>query len=387
MLKNLLLYTKHQNSETIWTKKPKPTDCTKQVFAIKVKNALDKAQSCPQPYALKDKECHDYCGADPIEENILDSDEIMVDVGESHISYVFVEHKDFYKTADMSDFAPDEGEVSLFTPPEWHSDTDKVASEERTIFYGLQMNRKNTGGMYSTTKDGSANGSIRFGKFEEEGSSNIVPLTFFVEFHDGCIDESGWRETSMTNVIGQQVDYSGTVQRYQYKSKDASGLSSVELVANSDGDLYELINIKQNKFHGDYCEDDTNESNNYYTTGEISFGPNDVAEPDKVYRFSIAAVLNVHATRSDLLYNENMVDFQNKFYKNLDSGAKQPFQQYVYDKEQEAVVTVAYARTIDANVGANINNANDNNRFSAPLLVCRSHFKVCTKDGTEEEEE
>jgi len=369
-------------------KKPKPTDCTKQVFAIKVKNALDNEQTCPQPYELKDKECHDYCGADPIEENILDADEIMVDAGETHITYVFAEHKDFYKVADMSDFAPDEGEVSLFTPPEWHTDTDKVAGKKRTIFHSLKMTSKNSGGMYSSTKDGSANGSIRFGKYEEDDEDNIVPLTFFVEFHDGCIDESGWRETSMTNVIGKQVDYSGTVQRYQYKSKDASGSSAVELVANSDCDLYELINKKINKFHGKNANHNTNESNNYYTTAEIAFGKDYVAETDKVYRFSVAAVLNVHATHSDLSYNENMVDFQNKFYKDVVNGVKQPFQQYVYDREQEAVVTVAYARKIDPSVGtsAKINNAGANDRFSAPLLVCRSHFKVCTKDGTEKEE-
>jgi len=363
-------------------KAPKPTDCTKQVFAIKVKNGLDKPQSCPQPYELQDKECHDYCTADPQEEISLDSDQIMVNAGDSHICYVFSDHKDFYKVSDLSDFAGDEGDITKFTPPSWSGVTAKQDVSGRQFFNALKMSNKNKG-MYTGTKDGSANESIRFGKFQENYSNSIVPLAHFVEFHDGCIDQSGFNETSVSNYIGSRVDYSGTVWRYQYQSKDASG--NLEKVPKSDCDLYELINVKQNRYHGETPDISTSVSNNYFTTAELAFGKDFVAQPDKVYRFSVATVLNVNATNNDLSFNENMVDFQKKYYPKV-NGYFQPFQKYVYDKEQEAIVTVGYARTIDNTVGDKdkIDNppTSADHRFSQPLLVCRNHFTVCTKDGT-----
>ncbi len=362
-------------------KAPKPTDCTKYVFEIKVKNGLDKEQSCPQPYILQDKECHDYCSADPTEEVILDSQEIMVNAGDSHISYVFADHKDFYKIADLSDFAHDEDNIGKFTPPSWSGITTLHDVSRRTIFEHLQMQDKGNG-MYSSIKSGNVNESIRFGKFDEDNSNQVVVLTNFVEFHDGCIDQSGTKETSVSNYIGEQIDYSGTVWRYQYAFKDSSG--SLEKVPKSDCDLYELINTKRNRFHGSKANDSSNTSNNYYTTAELAFGKNFVAEPDMVYRFSVASVLNVHATLNDMSFNENMVDFQEKFYPKISDGHYQKFQQYVYDSDQEAIVTLAYAESIDSDIGTNnnINKAITGDRFSQPLLVCRTHFKVCTKDGT-----
>ncbi len=102
-----------------------------------------------------------------------------------------------------------------------------------------------------------------------------------------------------------------------------------------------------------------------------------------VYRFSVASVLNVHATLNDISFNENMVDFQEKFYPKISDGHYQKFQLYVYDKAQEAIVTLGYAQTIDPTVGSkNKFNKDSDSRFSEPLLVCRTHFKVCTKDGT-----
>jgi hypothetical protein len=371
-------------------KAPKPTDCTKQVFEICVNNGLDKPQSCPQPYQLRDKECHDYCTANPTEELVLDSDEIFVDAGEQEIAYVFAQHSDFYKIADMSDF-DDEAKV-----PDWYTASSAntnapaigsaITPVARTIHYPLQLNHINTGDQYSSTGDGSANESVRFGKFVERDPSNIVPLAFFVEFHDGCIDSSGSRETSVSNYIGQRVDYSGTVQRYGYT---AGNNKTRTLIAKSDRDMFELINIKRNRHTSTAGDSGIDSTNNYFTTAEIKFNKNFVAEPDMVYRFSVAAVLNVHATDNDVSFNKNMVDWDNTYYDKVsgnahgsaNNGEKQPFQKYVYDVAQEAIVTQQYAK-LQGSTQSSLNNAGDAEAFSDVLLVCRTHFTVCTKDGS-----
>jgi len=364
-------------------KAPKPTDCTKQVFEICIQNGLDKPQSCPQAYQLRDKECHDYCTANPTEELVLDSDEIFVDAGEQEIAYVFAQHSDFYKLADMSDF-DDEAKV-----PDWYTggpaSGSAITGIQRTIHYPLQLNNTNHGDQYSDEKDGSANGSVRFGKFDERASSNIVPLAFFVEFHDGCIDSSGSRETSVSNYIGQRVDYSGTVPRYGYTDGNNTTKS---LIAKSDRDMFELINIKRNRHTGSSGDTAANSTNNMFTTAELKFNKDFVAEPDMVYRFSVAAVLNVHATENDVSYNKNMVDWDNTYYDNVkadahgnaNTGQKQPFQKYVYDVEQEAIVTQQYAKS-KGSTQSSLNNA-ATEAYSDVLLVCRTHFTVCTKDGS-----
>ena len=366
-------------------KPPKPADCIKHGFSIKVTNGLDKPQSCPQPYLLREIECHDYCSADPTQENIIDADDIMVEAGDTFISYVFTNHQDFYKVDDMSDVVANKDD-GLYYPPTWTGDSATgVAPEKRTIYHPLQMVNKNQG-IYSGSSDGSANNSIRFGKFDDASNTSIVPLVHYVEFHDGCIDASGTIETSVSNYIGSRVDHSGTVVRYTYKEGDNCNLVKVE---DSDRELFQLTDVKRNRYH-ETKNYQPNSTNTAYTTAELAFGKEFVAEPDMVYRFSVATVLNVHATQTDMSYNDNMVDAHEKYYPNVTVGSNkkpQPFQQYVYDSKQEAIVTLGWAQTIESTLGGL--NSGSSSRFSDPLLVCRAHFVVCTKDGElviEEEE-
>jgi len=62
------------------------------------------------------------------------------------------------------------------------------------------------------------------------------------------------------------------------------------------------------------------------------------------------------------------------------TGQKQPFQKYVYDVEQEAIVTQQYAKS-KGSTQSSLNNA-ATEAYSDVLLVCRTHFTVCTKDGS-----
>ena len=127
----------------------------------------------------------------------------------------------------------------------------------------------------------------------------------------------------------------------------------------------------------------------YYTTAELAFPPIVGAKAGEVYEFSIASVTNYQATMTDMSYNENMVCKDERFYPTIDKDhqndagldkAPQPYQKYVYDREQEAVVTLGYANNEDSNADGKTYTS----RFGKILYVCRSHYRVCVIADPEE---
>jgi len=138
----------------------------------------------------------------------------------------------------------------------------------------------------------------------------------------------------------------------------------------------------------------------YYTTAELAFTGIAEAKVGEVYEFSIASVTNYHATITDMSYNENMVCKDTQFYPrilvdhqtsaNYPTGAvvgdpklmPQPYQKYVYDRVQEAVVTLGYANSVEPLAKGN----NFTERFGKILYVCRSHYRVCVIEDPEDDE-
>jgi hypothetical protein len=156
----------------------------------------------------------------------------------------------------------------------------------------------------------------------------------------------------------------------------------------------------------------TDTANAYYATSEIDL--NDAAQIGRTYQFTVVAVSNVLASKNDMSYNKNMVDWNETFYPTIThkpdgttNGTTvdgdtdiypQPFQKYVYDASGERIVTRGYARKytgedggVDASGTILVDSANTRYNTEAQniidpgssgtLLCCRTHFKVCVTNG------
>ena len=382
---------------------PKPEDCATIPFEIKVKNTFDSDTCNPLPYRLKEIDCYDYKNTDPADatkvELNLNPNKLHVIEEKDHICYVTTDHATLY--GENGDGPKDwQDVIEGFKVPSWHphsKDTTRsdVVPANRDMSDDLSMSstKYNPKALVTSTRsnEGHAKNSIRFGKFLESDASDIVVLDYFIEFHD-CIDPSGWNEIAddaNSQALGEAIDYSGNTKCYKLKDGDNGG-QTVEVVDSH----------KRMRRLGKICRDRKRSGgeSTYYTTAELAFAGIVGAKAGEVYEFSIASVTNYQATMTDMSYNENMVCKDERFYPkiledhqtstNYPAGAvdtdpkqmPQPYQKYVYDREQEAVVTLGYANKTESAA----NGKTYTSRFGKILYVCRSHYRVCVIEDPEE---
>ena len=372
---------------------PKPDDCATLPFEIKVKNTFDSDTCNPLPYRLKEIDCYDYKNTDPADatkvELNLNPNKLHVIEEKDHICYVTTDHATLYgeNGAGSRDW---QDVIEGFKVPSWHphsSDTTRsaVVPENRDMSDDLSMSSTlyDQKALVTGTRDreGHAKNSIRFGKFLEKDSSDIVVLDYFIEFHD-CIDPSGYNEIAddgNMGALGEAIDYSGNTKTFKLQDGNNGG-STVEVVDSH----------KRMRRLGKICRDRKRSGgeSDYYTTAELAFSPMTGAKAGEVYEFSIASVTNYQATVTDMSYNENMVCKDERFYPVIDvdhqtgttlANAPQPYQKYVYDREQEAVVTLGYANSIEPTADGKTYTE----RFGKILYVCRSHYRVCVIEDPE----
>ena len=373
---------------------PKPEDCATIPFCIEVKNTFDSDTCNPLPYRLKEIDCYDYKNTDPADatkvELNLNPNKLHVIEKKDHICYVTTDHATLYgeNGAGSRDW---QDVIEGFKVPSWHphsKDTTRsdVDPANRDMSTDLSMSstkyKEKSLVTSSRPREGHAKNSIRFGKFLESDASDIVVLDYFIEFHD-CIDPSGWNEIAddaNSQALGEDIDYSGNTKCFKLNDM-SNGAPTVEVV-DSDKRMRRL---------GKICRDRKRSGgeSDYYTTAELAFPPIVGAKAGEVYEFSIASVTNYQATMTDMSYNENMVCKDERFYPTIDKDhqndavlekAPQPYQKYVYDRVQEAVVTLGYANSVDSNADGKTYTS----RFGKILYVCRSHYRVCVIADPEE---
>jgi hypothetical protein len=399
-------------------KAPKPTDNCLQPFIIKVLDSYDKAKVCPQPYMITDKS-QAYCTADPLHQDILDNELITTQTNEigATIAYVYADHKEFqnkYSLVEDDSLETNNDLPNDFMIPSWHplyttSMTDEAnqpTAVQRVIHHDCRMDNINAvynRGVYDGTPDGNVNYSLRYGCYSESDQSDPVILDYFIEYHDK-IDERGENEIALLkNGCMIEPPFGSRIEEYN-GSLDISCMmedNNLVKVSNSEHRIIRADNICRNRKH---IANDTD--NDYYATAEIDL--NSGAQIGRTYQFTVVAVSNVLASKNDMKYNKNMVDWNQTFYPKIamkedgttNGTAKiypQPFQKYVYDASGERIVTRGYARKHYGETGGvdpngTIKPVDDDGRFtdtshiyeesSGTLLCCRSHFKVCVTNGT-----
>merc|ERR1711871_1183985 len=358
-------------------KPPKPADNCLLIFTLKVLNTFDKQKTSPQPYELNEKVAYRSQNADPANQKLLDSDEIEVNKSSKHVCYVYADHKEL-DTLENKDHAND-AQI-----PAWHphhllpnhtdyatgfnlrtvSHANDVGDASNTTYPKNKLGdgterkvhpRALAAGTKNTTQggvqNGFANGSIRYGDFNEAGTKDGVFLDFFVEHH-GKIDVSGWNEVDYDTIFGVPVDYSANQKTFEYSQNSAPNQNAFIAVqkAGTDKRLQRLEDVVRHRKHVA-----TDVSDSYYTTARLRFAKGRSAQEGETYKFSVVGVSNKLATHHDLSYNKNMVDWNKTFYpylsnvtnKSANNNTKvslpQPFQKYVYDPSGERVVTYGYA--------------------------------------------
>jgi hypothetical protein len=377
----------------ITDKPPQPEDSATMIFSIKVQDSYDKPKVCPQPYSLN--ECVDYYTSDPKAQNLLDNTLINVKQSDRHAMYVYTDNIDLGEESSY--------DFDSTTVPAWHPDTGTFTQFTSVIHPDMsnKLNPSYNLGLRNGDPAGQMNGSNRYGNFNMDNVNNRVVVDYLVESH-GCIDASGRNEITREamlgkpQVFGEQVDYSGTIKSYNTKADGTK-----DEVTGSDRRMYRLCRVNRNRLR----DNDMNLTTNTfrYTTGELRFNDTHCPQVGDVYRFSIAAVTNILATKHDLSYNKSMVDYNQTFYPKVsqdstgdDTGTSaiypQQFQKYVYDESGERIVTLGYAvdninqsgdKTVSANATAD-HTANQTTLDQGVLVVCRTHFKVCVKaDGVQ----
>jgi hypothetical protein len=375
---------------------PKPDDCATIPFEIKVKNTFDSDTCNPLPYRLKEIDCYDYKNTDPADATKVELNlnpnklHVIEEASQDHICYVTTDHATLYGENGAGD-RDWQDVIEGFKVPSWHPHSKEtiartIVPANRDMSTDLSMSSKkyDEKALVTTARvsTGHAKNSVRFGKFLEKDPSDIVVLDYFIEFHD-CIDPSGWNEIAddgNSAVLGEAIDYSGNTPCFKLVPGD-NGASTTK-IDNSHKRMRRLRNICRDRKRSGGESD-------YYTTAELAFAGITTAKAGEVYEFSIASVTNYQATMTDMSYNENMVCKDERFYPKIDVdhqsgatlvGSPQPYQKYVYDREQEAVVTLGYANSVDATAKG----AGYTSRFGKILYVCRSHYRVCVIEDPEE---
>jgi hypothetical protein len=387
---------------------PKPEDCATIPFVIKVKNTFDSDTCNPLPYRLKGIDCYDYKNTDPadamkVELNLNPNKlHVIEEAPYNHICYVTTDHETLYGEkgiANRKSHSSDKWQdvITAFKIPSWHphsklaSSIYSVVPSNRDMSTDLSMSsdKYKSKALVKAPREstGHAQNSVRYGKFLEDQSDSIVVLDYFIEFHD-CIDSSGWNEIAddgNSAALGDPIDYSGNTPCYKLVPGN-NGADTVK-IDNSHKRMRRLHNIcRDRKRKG-------GESDYYYTTAELAFAGIASAKAGEVYEFSIASVTNYQATVTDMSYNENMVCKDIQFYPRINvdhqdtsitmAGSPQPYQKYVYDKKQEAVVTLGYANNEESAADGKTYTP----RFGKILYVCRSHYRVCVIEDPEDDED
>jgi len=346
-------------------KPPQPIDSQIIPFDVKVIDSFDTPKVSPQPYRLQGKKSYKTTDPSASASNILANSDINVEYSafseSKSVCYVFTDHGELNMNNGKD--VP-----ASFVAPSWSTNPGVAISQNvRQIHPECGLHQTNTSynnGLYNGDENGKANGSFRYGKFDQDKSSDIAILDFFVESHSS-IDGSGFNEIGVVDdaqeIFGERLtEYSSTSKIYN-KVED-----SMKEVKESDKRIFRLNDVCRSRKHTGGLH------NPYFASAELNMNMKNV-EAGHTYSFTVVAVSNAIATENDMSLNKNMCDWNETFYQKLSSGAPQPFQKYCYDLSGERIVTAAFAREEAGN--SCHANAKDN-----VLLCCRTHFTVCVND-------